>query len=244
MRISKTLVLIVVTLMAGTAFADQEVSRYSDVPQGTEPTPWVGGPVTPGESVRALAFWTDRTLFDAAFPGLPTEDWSATIVAPGTILSCTPPLNSTTNDACFATGTVLPGLELAVNVTSGGGEYVVLGAGAFGNTNVLVGPNSFPDDVVLNFDPAVRAVGFDLVNPGTPGTSYSVEIFGPGGSLGTTTAIDGAEGNFWGVDSTDIGGITSIVFDGGGLSDGAELTTLVTFGGEPVPVELQSFSIE
>jgi hypothetical protein len=244
MRISKIAVLILVTLMAGTVLADQELSRYSDVPQGTQPAVWVGGPTTAGESVRALAFWTDRTLFDAAFPGLPTEDWSGTSVAAGAISSCTPPLNSTTNDACFATGTVLPGIELAVNVTTGGGDYVVIGAGAFGNTNVIVGPNSFVDNLVLNFNPAVRAVGFDVVNPLTPGVTYTVEIFGPGGSLGTTTVTDGSEGNFWGVDSTDVGGITSIVFDGGALSDHSELTTLVSFGGTPVPVELQSLSIE
>jgi hypothetical protein len=129
-------------------------------------------------------------------------------------------------------------------VTTGGGQYVVIGAGALGNTNVQVGPNSFVDNLVLNFNPAVRAFGFDVVNPLTPGLSYTVEIFGPGGSLGTTTVTDGGEGNFWGVDSTDVGGITSVVFDGGGLSDHSELTALVTFGGTPVPVELQSFGIE
>jgi hypothetical protein len=35
-----------------------------------------------------------------------------------------------------------------------------------------------------------------------------------------------------------------IFIDGGALSDHSELTTLVSFGGTPVPVELQSLSIE
>lgn len=244
MRISKLAILMLIVLVAGPAVADQEFDRYSDVPPGTEPAPWVGGPMTPGENLPLLTFWTDRALFDAAFPGLPTEDWSGTSVGAGLIASCTPPLNSTTNDACFTPGSVLPGIELNVNVTTGGGDYVVIGAGALSNTNVLVGPNSFVDDLVLNFNPAVRAVGLDVVNPLAPGFTYDVEIFGTGGSLGTTTVTDGTEGNFWGVDSTDVGGITSIVFDGFELSDHSELTALITFGGEPVPVELQSISVE
>ena len=40
------------------------------------------------------------------------------------------------------------------------------------------------------------------------------------------------------------GGITGIVFDGAAISENSELTALVTFGGDPVPVELQSISIE
>ncbi len=244
MRNSKLAVLMLIFLVVGTAVADQEVVRYSDVPPGTQPAPWVGGPIAPGENLPLLTFWTDRALFDAAFPGLPTEDWSGTSVPAGGVASCAPPLNSTTNDACFTAGSVLPGIELNVNVTTGGGQYVVLGVGFLSNTNILVGPNSFVDDLVLNFNPAVRAVGFDVVNPMTPGLTYNVEIFGTGGSLGTTTVTDGSEGNFWGVDSTDVGGITSIVFNGGGLSENSELTALVTFGGDPVPVELQSINIE
>jgi hypothetical protein len=215
------------------------------VPPGTPTPPYAGGPSNPGNQTESLSYWTDRAAFNVAFPGLPTEDWSGTSVAAGSVGSCLPPLNSATNDACFTPGSVLPGIELDIHMTpTGTGEYVVLGVGFLGNTNVLVGPNTFVDDLILNFNPAVRAVGFDLVNPMTPGQVYNVEIFGPGGSLGITTATDGSEGNFWGVDSTDVGGITSIVFDGGEDGSHSELTTLVTFGGDPVPVELQSVAIE
>jgi hypothetical protein len=243
-RASRIVVLMLVTLMAGTVLSAQDISRYSDVPLGTQPGSSSGGQTEPADSVRSLTFWTDRTLFDAAFPGLPTEDWSGTLVPAAGVESCTPPLNAATNDACFATGSVLPGVELDVIINGGGGEYVVLGVGFLGNTVVLVGPNSFTDDLVLNFDPAVRAMGFDVVNPNGGGFTYNVEIFGTSGSLGTTTVTDGVEGNFWGVDSDDVGGITSVVFDGGGLVDNAETTALVTFGGDPVPVELERFTIE
>ena len=244
MRSSRVILLVTMVAAAGISSADQPFEQWSAVPPGTPSTPSAGGPSTPGGQIEALTFWNDRGAFNAAFPGLPTENWSGTIVPAGGVASCAPPLNSTTNDACFTTGSVLPGIELDINVTTGGGQYVVLGVGFLGNVNILVGPNSFVDDLIFNFNPAVRAAGFDLVNPMTAGQTYNVTISGPGGVIGTTTAVDGPEGNFWGVDSTDVGGITSIVFDGGGSDVHSELTALVTFGGEPVPVELQSIDIE
>ena len=215
-------------------------------PRRTQAPPYVGGPSNPGGQTEALTFWNNRASFAAAFPGLPTESFSGTIVSAGAIVSCDPPFNSSTNNACFTPGAIMAGVEIDLGVRDPGSslQLVVIGAGAFGNVNVLVGPNTFGDDIIFNFNPAVRAAGFDLINPLSPGQTYNVEIFGPGGSIGVGTATDGLEGNFWGVDATDVGGITSIVFDGGVDAAHSELTTLVTFGGEPVPVELQSIAIE
>ena len=244
MRFSSIVAVALLAMVAVGASADQPYNQYSDVPPGTQTgTPSGQNPNQAG-STEALQFWNDRASFEAAFPGLPTEDFSATLVAPGGVASCDPPFNSSTNNACFAPGGILPGLEVNVNTVTGGGLLVVLGTGFLGNTNVLAGPNSFGDDMVLNFDPAVRAVGLDFVNPGTPGNVYSVTIYGPGGPLDTANVTDGPEGTFWGVDSDDVGGITSIVFEAFGSDAHAELTTLVIFGGEPVPVELQSFDVE
>ncbi len=240
-------VVIVVSLMliAGMAVADQPYTQYTDIPPGNQTAGEAGEGNQPG-AIRALTFYSDRTVFGVAFPGLPTEDFSGTLVAGGSIVSCPVPWNSTTDNACFGPGGIMAGIELDVNIQGDGtGEGVVLGVGSFGNTNIWVGPNSFGDDLVLNFDPAVRAVGFDLVNPIASPQTHGVEIFGPSGSLGTTTVVDsGTEGNFWGVDADDVGGITSIVFNNAGDCDFAELVLLVTFGGTPVPVELQSFNIE
>jgi hypothetical protein len=235
-----------VVLVAGLAVADGPYNQYSDVPSGTQPGASNPGVSHEGGTLRSLTFYNDRATFDAAFPGLPTEDWSNTLVAPAAIEACPGPFNSATNNTCFAPGGILDGIELDfVPDPTSTFQLVVIGAGALGNTAVLAGPNTFADDMVFNFNPAVRAVGLDLVNPLNPGAgTYTVEIFGPAGSLGTTTVSDGPEGNFWGVDSDDVGGITSIVFGGGGIGDNAELSTLITFGGEPVPVELQSFEIE
>ena len=238
-------VVIVVSLMliAGMAVADQPYEQYSEVPAGSHTAVQSEGANQAGTD-RALTFFADRTAFETAFPGLPTEDFSATL-AGGGIVSCPVPWNSTTDNSCFGPGGIMAGIELDVNMITGGGDGAVLGIGSFGNAHVWVGPNSFGDDLVLNFDPAVRAVGFDLVNPMTAPQTHSVEIFGPSGSIGTTTVVDsGAEGNFWGVDADDVGGITSIIFNNAGDDAFSELVLLVTFGGTPVPVELQSFNIE
>ena len=246
MRCSTLTLVVTLVLTAGVAAAQQPFEAWSDVPPGAQAPPYVGGPSNPGGHTEALTFWNNRASFAAAFPGLPTESFAGTIVSAGAIVSCDPPFNSSTNNACFTPGAIMAGVEIDLGVRDPGSslQLVVIGAGAFGNVNVLVGPNTFGDDIIFNFNPAVRAAGFDLINPLSPGQTYNVEIFGPGGSIGVGTATDGLEGNFWGVDATDVGGITSIVFDGGVDSSHSELTTLVTFGGEPVPVELQSIAIE
>jgi len=246
MRYPALALLATLVLAAGVAAAQQPVTAYSSVPPGGQPPPYAGGPSNPGGHTEALTFWNSRAAFAAAFPGLPTESFSGTSVGAGSIVACDPPFNSSTNNACFTPGAIMPGVEINLGVRDPASslQLVVLGVGSLGNVNVLVGPNTFTDDIIFNFSPAVRAAGFDLVNPLSPGQTYNVEIFGPGGSIGVGTATDGAEGNFWGVDATDVGGITSIVFDGGVDSAHSELTTLVTFGGEPVPVELQSIAIE
>jgi hypothetical protein len=246
MRSSALILVVTLVLVAGIAAAQQPYSAWSSVPLGTQAPPYAGGPSNPGGHTEALTLWNSRAAFAAAFPGLPTEAFLGTLVGSGAIVSCDPPFNSTTNNACFAPGGIMPGIEidLVIRDPSSSMQLVVIGTGALGNINVLVGPNTFLDDIIFNFNPAVRAAGFDLVNPLAPGQTYNVEIFGPGGSIGVGTATDGAEGNFWGVDATDVGGITSIVFDGGVDPVRSELTTLVTFGGEPVPVELQSIAIE
>jgi hypothetical protein len=232
MRASTVAFMMTFIIAAGMAAAEKPF-QHGGTPHGTE-----------AGRLPLLTFWTDRGLFDAAFPGLPIEDWSGTSVPSGGTEACLPPLNSSTNDACFTAGSVLSGIELDVNVVGGNGGYLVLGTNTAGNVNVLVGPASAEDDLVLSFDPAVRAVGLDVVNVNAPGQAYTVDIIGSAGSLGTATVTDGGEGSFWGVDSTDEGGITRVVFDGGGDVRNSELAALITFGGTPVPVELQSFHIE
>jgi len=227
--------------LSNIAIAEVPYESYSEVPEGTpggEPT---GSTATGTTQVRALTFYTDRPTFQAANPGLSLETFAATLVAADNVLACPPPFNEFTNNACFATGGILPGISVELIDNSADPNNVVLTPAFAGVACVAVGPNTFANDSHLDFDPAVKAVGFDLLNPFALQT-FNIEIFGPAGPLGTTTADgDVGGGVFFGVESDDIGGITSIVVTH--ASEG-ELYCNVEFGGVPVPVELQSFTAE
>ena len=243
MRFSSLIAVGLLVLVAGGATADQPFTEYSSVPPGTPPGP-AGGQTTGTGSTEALVFFNDRATFQAANPGLPVEDFSGTLVPPDSVLACDPPFNELTNNACFAQGAIMPGIsvELIPNPDSSL-QNVVLTPAFLGVNCVNVGPNSFTDDASIDFDPPVRAVGLDLLSPIAGAVPFDIEIFGPGGSLGTTSAFACLVAPcFWGVDSDDIGGISSVVFQS--LAGDGELFCNVEFGGEPVPVELQSFDVE
>ena len=189
-----------------------------------------------------LTFYPTRALFQSANPGLPTETFAGTSVPPGTRNFCTPPLNSTTNDACFAAGSVIPGFSLSITVDGGANEYVVLNA-ALGLPCVAVGPNGFVDEPNFDLSPAVKAVAFDLFTPLGGGEPFTVEAFGPGGSLGSAPITGGGtSASFFGVDTSDPGGITRIEIREG-IDKTGDLYCNLEFGGA-VPVELQSLEIE
>lgn len=216
---------LVALLMALPALA-QPYDKYSDIPTGTAPAPPVdAGP--PAAPVGDLSFYTDRGAFLTDYPAATSEDYSGTSVPPNGVSSCVPPMNSASNDACFTPGAIVDGVSIDVVVSGGGGEGVVLTPPFFGTTSVSVGPNSFTDDMTIDFPTPVRSMGLDLVCP-NGAVSLNVEVFGTTGSLGTTTAAcGGPPGNFWGVSSA-ADTIVSVTFVGPGDSD-AELASNVLF---------------
>jgi len=221
----------------GMAAAQQHFTDPGLIPTGPFPVDNVGktdGPTT---------WYVDRATFQAANPGLPLEDFTATSVPPGGITACNPPLDSTTNDACFSAGSVIPGFSLGVTVDGGGGQYVTIN-NALGLPCVAVGPNSFVDETDWNFNPAVAGAGLDIFTPLGGGETFTMEAFGPGGSLGTMNYVAGGTAAvFVGVDTVDPGGITRIEIREAVDSTG-DLFCDLEFGGAPVPVMLQSIDVE
>jgi hypothetical protein len=223
-------------LAAATVHA-QSASKYTDVRSSDRgAAARAARPALP-VAQGSLTFYTDRAVFNTAHPGVPVEDFAATLVPPNSVGTCVgPTLNSATNNACFAPGGIRPGISV-VNTT--GGDLVVLTPPFFGVPCVSVGPNAFGDAAELQFDPPVEAVGLDFEsNSGVP---FTVTVFGPGGSLGSTTHSGGIPGAFFGVDTSDGGGISRVTFNAAGQN--GELFCNVAFG-QPVPVELQSFTIQ
>jgi hypothetical protein len=214
-----------------------DAKKYTDLPKGSRPaaaTPATARP--PRAQQGSLTFYTSRAVFDAAHPGIPLEDFGNTNVPPNSVMACDGPFNSQTNNGCFSPGDILPGISI---VNTSGGQLVVLTPPFFGVNCVAVGPNTFVENGELDFNPPVEAVGLDL-NSNVPDT-YNIEVFGPGGSLGTTTAPGNIPGIFWGVDTSDPGGISRITTNSPAGS--GELYCNVAFG-NPVPVELQGFTVE
>lgn len=115
-------------------------------------------------STEVLAtVYPDRATFDAAFPGLPIEDWED--FTDTGIIGCDAPANDGTSCVGgYDVGDILPGLEIDCALNSGpaGNGLVIVPPGFNGNDTIEFGSNTFDDNTIINFDPPVDAVGFDI----------------------------------------------------------------------------------
>ena len=239
MKVTKLLLfaLIGVVMLPVGAYAQR---AWTDVDPGSPPTgdsspPWEGA-----APQGSLTFYADRGSFQAAFPGLTSEDYSDGLTPPGGINTCLDlPSDSTSNDDCFVPGDIEAGLA---TFPSGADDNVVLGTGFAGISCFGHGPNSFGEDFQVDLSPAVRAVGFDLTGCGPE--TVTVTVFGTGGMLGSTdvTCPTFPGTQFFGVDTLDTGGIVQITTFA--TAGGGELICDVEFGDAPVPVELERVEIE
>ena len=127
--------------------------------------------------------YSSRTLFTAAFPGLPTENFEAGNVGSSQILVMpTGTLDKNTNNSFFSTGSILDGLRLSTRNSGGNAGSLDIAGGATSfatgdNTKVIV-VNQTSDTLDLNFDNGTtNTVGFDLVTNSNEGNSYTVQVF-------------------------------------------------------------------
>jgi len=237
-----TTVVTVLVLSFSVALASATpLTQYSEVPAGMTVVPnTVQMPPTPAGQFRSLTYYNNRAVLDAAFPGLTQEDFSGTNLPPNAVGACLGPFNSATNNACFSPGAIVDGISLD---NAQLGDNVVLTIGFLGVTSVSVGPNTFDDDAVITFSGPTNAFGADIVNPfGT--IMLDIEVFGPNGSLGTTTATSGITPAFWGVSSSS-DPITRIEFvESAGSPEAGELFQNVEFGaGGATPIEAATWGL-
>ena len=174
-----------------------------------------------GPSGDGLIYYNDRTTFDAAFPGLPVEDFEAGLWADGNTLGCPAPFNTFTNNNCFAPGGILPGVSFQDNPlnAAGGGSASGLagvGAGALGAISKNIATNTAADSFEILFSPPVRAAGLDLIHYFTHGAVVNITLYdASNGLIGATEAIANNSGIFWGVYSvTPIGRINIVSASG------------------------------
>ena len=67
----------------------------------------------------SIITYSSQAVFDAAFPGLTQQDFSAAKVADGNFGLMANPLDSSTNNAIFSPGDIKDGLRITVGVTEG-----------------------------------------------------------------------------------------------------------------------------
>ena len=191
-------------------------------------------------------FYSDRATFQAANPGLTLEDFETPLhpVGSGSIIGCPEPADSNGSVGCYDPGELQAGFAMTSPGAGTPGQELVLieGAAGFGSpSGVVLGSNSFIASTLVTFSPAVGAVGFDIITL-TIGNSVDVVLRDAAGAVinSQTSVPAGAADSFWGVDS-DIP-IASIEITDPSGGD-VELLDNMEFG-DPVPVELQSISIE
>ncbi|MEM8962651.1 MAG: IPTL-CTERM sorting domain-containing protein [Acidobacteriota bacterium] len=188
-----------------------------------------------------LTFYDDRTVFDAAFPGLPTEDFELGNVADGGLVACPAPADATSDDGCFTPGDLLDGIVISdlpgPDTTDG---LLLIGDGTFGNTTRILGSNTLADSLEISFPDPVEAVGLDLINLPGPADSLTIDIFGPADLLlGSVSAPSAATGDFWGVSSTPMSPIARLELTS--TINEAEAIDNVSFAIVPT-LTLESFS--
>ena len=160
------------------------------------------GPLVPGAgrtaSVSAptgsLQSFTDQPSFDAAVgnPGaLASENFDGGLTPDATVNTCTEPVDSSSNDACFAPGDLVDGFELT---SSTGAGIVALGAQFLGpgQTSTAVGANTFTDSTIVTFTTPVTAISA-VYYGGFGADEVTVEAFDEtSASLGTASATPSA----------------------------------------------------
>jgi hypothetical protein len=153
----------------------------------------------------AASYTADYAAFVAANPGLSLEGFEAASLPSGTDTAVAGPLNATTNNGVFASGSVLPGFSIE---GVGGGElYVSRDLG--GNTGANVSTNVFTENLFIRFAAGVTAVGLDLMQWYGNDGGWGVEAYDAADNL--LVSFSTGEGGFIGITATE--GIARLLLD-------------------------------
>lgn len=142
-----------------------------------------------------VQFYSDQASFTAAM-GVPAhvaiETFDNGLPAGSFPTTCAGPFSSTTNNACFTPGQIIPGFALTSTTN---GDMVDVPPGFFGpgQPTRVVGASTFAEATVATFTPSANAVAATVYG-GISSDNYTVDIaaFDPSGILlGTTTVVTG-----------------------------------------------------
>lgn len=188
----------------------------------------------------ALTF-ADRASFDSAVGTLPLEDFEGGATTAASVNTCTEPVSSASDDACFAPGDLIAGFQIT---SSGGGGVVALGDGLIGQPSTVMGANNFAEFTTVTFaGGSVNAVGLDAYS-GSGGGNVDVRVFDSGGTLADTITLAPSADNvseFFGIFAP--GPISRIEIEG--TSGSGELFDNLAFGtgAQEPPVSVPTLGI-
>lgn len=191
-----------------------------------------------------------RVAFEAAFPGLPVEDFEEAVQGFGGLQNTFGvmgnPLDSSTLNTFFSPGQIRDGLRLTANNVAGVAvdNLLVAAPGYRSNPSHAISYNdantSSPEMTILFFNDNVNAVGLDLTSPGLQ--DVIVSLFSGGNSLGNFVVNDLlTTGTFFGASSTDT--ITRLTISGRTINDDFFSVDNIAFGPAPVPEAGQTFAL-
>ncbi len=143
----------------------------------------------PGAPV--LNYFGSRLAFGNAYPGLAVEDFEEG--TPDTNFGS--PLDSTTNNAIFSPGDILPGVSFSADP----GSSLDLRLRQLATTIVFSTPSA-AQRLLIDFPGGAQAVGMDVYQFNAAG-DVILETFGQSGLLGTTRVETDQAGAFFGVES-------------------------------------------
>ena len=168
------------------------------------------------QSVFALTYYSDRSSFDAAYPGLAIEDFEKAILGPNNVsIGFAPPLDINTNNGVFAPGDILNGVSFNTTLPPPPSEqFQVYGSGFIPGvtSKSLVDTADAPGGTALVVDflgTGIPAAGFDfyvfLANPiHLISAPTHMSVFGSGNVLVGETTVDSSSSApvFFGVASS------------------------------------------
>jgi len=174
----------------------------------------------------ALTTYTDRAEFETSNPGLVTEGFETNNLGVSTSKQCPQPLSSSSNNTCFLTDQLIPGVEYGLQENPAGAN---LSLSVDAQTSRL-GANHAADSLVITFsDLGVTAAGLEIQCPFSH--AGSVKFFGVKGLI-TEQIVDCLAAPVF-VAITSQQAIIRIEAEGGNTGTW-ELVDNLTWGASPV----------
>jgi hypothetical protein len=179
-------------------------------------------------SQEGVLFYTARSSFNTAEPGLPVQSFNSANMSAGNLLVESPQISSSTSDSIFSLGSILSNLTISAPTA-----LEVVKGGPVPGASVYVGPEYFQTGLNLSFAQGVSAVGADvfILYPGhqNPADSFTATVYNGTTMLGSHTFSEAANSYaFAGVSSTTPITQVTLLYDGG--FDAATFAANIAFG--------------